>query len=109
MKKEDRSHVDEGYVVGFVPSYTGPNIPKALDPFLHPLMDDICKGFIDGYDVNYHSNIFIEGYEPSNEEKVRVLLLCFAGNHPGLCQVGKLLRQRAKIFFFAKDTCEGIR
>ncbi len=42
MRKEDRNHVDEVYVVGFVPSYAVPNIPEALDPFLQPLMDDIC-------------------------------------------------------------------
>ena len=48
MKKEDRNHVDEVYVVGFVPSHSVPNIPEALDPFLQPLMDDICTGFING-------------------------------------------------------------
>ena len=93
LKKEDRNHVDEVYVVGFVPSYVVPNIPEALDPFLHPLMNDICKGFIDGFEVNYHTDILIDGYEPSNVEKVRVLLLCWSGDHPGLCEVGKLLNQ----------------
>ena len=93
MKKEDRNHVDEVYVVGFVPSYAVPNIPAALDPFLHPLMNDLCKGFIDGFEVNFLKDIHIEGYTASNVEKVRVLLLCFSGDHPGLCEVGKLLNQ----------------
>ena len=34
MTKTDRSHVDEVYVVGFVPSSEVPNLPEALDPFL---------------------------------------------------------------------------
>ena len=73
MKKEDRNHVDEVYVVGFVPSYVVPNIPEALDPFLHPLMIDLCKGFIDGFEVNYQRDIHIEGYQASHVETVRVL------------------------------------
>ena len=93
MKKEDRNHVNEVYVVGFVPSHVVPNIPEALDPFLHPLVNDICKGFIDGFEVNYHTDILIDSYEPSNVENVRVLLLCWSGDHPGLCEVGKFLNQ----------------
>ena len=93
MTKEDRNHVDEVYVVGFVPSNAVPNIPAALDPFLHPLMNDICKGFIDGFEVNFQRDIHIEGYEPSHVETVRVLLLCWSGDHPGQCEVGKLLNQ----------------
>lgn len=61
MKKEDRNHVDEVYVVGFVPSYIVPNIPVALDPFLHPLLTDICKGFIDGFEIKVQREIYIEG------------------------------------------------
>ena len=93
MKKEDRNHVDEVYVVGFVPSYVVPNISEALDPFLHPLMNDICKGFIDGFEVNVQREIYIEDYELSDVETVRVLLLCWAGDHPGQYEVGKLLNQ----------------
>ena len=93
LTKQDRSHVDEVYVLGFVPSYIVPNIPAALDPFLQPLMDDLCKGFINGFEVNYPSEIVIEGYQPSSVEVVRVLLLCWAGDHPGQCEVGKLLNQ----------------
>ena len=70
MKKEDRNHVDEVYVVGFVPSYVVPNIPEALDPFLHPQMNDICKGFIDGFEVNVQREIYIDGYELSHVETV---------------------------------------
>ena len=43
MKKEDRNHVNEVYVVGFVPSHVVPNVPEALDPFLHPLVDEFAK------------------------------------------------------------------
>lgn len=43
MKKEDRNHVNEIYVVGFVPSHVVPNVPEALDPFLHPLVDEFAK------------------------------------------------------------------
>lgn len=93
MKKEDRNHVDEVYVVGFVPSYIVPNIPVALDPFLHPLLTDICKGFIDGFEIKVQREIYIEGYELSDAETVRVLLLCWSGDHPGQCEVGKLLNQ----------------
>lgn len=93
MKKEDRNHVDEVYVVGFVPSYVVPNIPEALDPFLHPLMIDLCKEFIDGFEVNYQRDIHIEGYQPSHVETVRVPLLCWSRDHPGQCKVGKLLNQ----------------
>ena len=93
MKKEDRNHVDEVYVVGFVPSYVVPNIPEALDPFLHPLINDICKGFIDGFQVNVQSEIYIEGYELSDVETVHVLLLFWSGDHPGQCEVGKVLNQ----------------
>ena len=93
MKKEDRNHVDEVYVVGFVPSYIVPNIPEALEPFLHPLMNDICKGFIDGFEIKVQREIYVEGYELSDAETVRVLLLCWSVDHPGQCEVGKLLNQ----------------
>ena len=40
MYKRDRAHVEEVYVVGFVPCTTIPNdVPEAFDPFLEPLMD----------------------------------------------------------------------
>ena len=49
MKKADRCKVDEVYVVGFVPSYILPKKrPITLDPFLHPLMEEIEDLFING-------------------------------------------------------------
>ena len=84
MSKEDRSHVDEVYVVGFLPSTSVPNdLPEGLDPFLQPLMDDLCEGFIDGFQVKYPPGIEINDYETGEFETVRVLLLCWSGDHPG--------------------------
>lgn len=36
MRKTQRNHVDEVYVVGFVPCFEVPNLPESLDPFLEP-------------------------------------------------------------------------
>lgn len=49
MSKLDRSNAVETYTVGFVPSYLLPDKrPNSLDPFLHPLVADLEKGFIEG-------------------------------------------------------------
>ena len=49
MSKLDRSNAVEVYTVGFVPSYSLPDKrPNSLDPFLHPLVTDLEKGFIEG-------------------------------------------------------------
>ena len=49
MDKAERSKTDQVYVVGFVPSYQLPKSrPCSLDPFLHPLVSDIEKIFING-------------------------------------------------------------
>ena len=49
MAKAERSKTDQVYVVGFVPSYQLPKSrPCSLDPFLHPLVSDIEKIFING-------------------------------------------------------------
>ena len=70
MKKAERNHVEEIYVVGFVPCFYVPNQPNGLEPFLQPFMNDLCEGFIEGYKVNYPKGITIPGYELSNEENV---------------------------------------
>ena len=94
MTKNDRNHVEEVYVVGFLPCYQVPNLPEALDPFLLPLLQDISKGFIDGFSIfNYPREIEVEGYQTSEGETVRVLLLCWTGDHPGQCECGKFLNQ----------------
>ncbi|XP_048578361.1 uncharacterized protein LOC125560609 isoform X2 [Nematostella vectensis] len=85
MKKADRSHTSEVYVVGFVPLSSTPKLQETYDPFLQPLMEDICEGFINGFEVRLPQ-------EP-NMKRVRVLLLCWSGDHPGQCEVGKLLNQ----------------
>lgn len=93
MRKTQRNHVDQVYVVGFVPCFEVPNLPASLDPFLEPLMNDLCNGFIEGFQVNYPTGISISGYEPSREETVRMLLLCWTADHPGQCETGKFLNQ----------------
>jgi len=94
MTKNDRNHVEEVYVVGFIPCYQVPNLPEALDPFLQPLLQDISRGFIDGFKVfSYPREIEVEGYQTGEEETVCVLLLCWTADHPGQCECGKFLNQ----------------
>lgn len=93
MTKSERSHVDEVYVLGFVPSSEVPKLPETIDPFLQPLMADLCKGFINGFKIHFPHDIQIQDYPLSEEETVRVLLLCWSGDHPGQCEVGKILNQ----------------
>jgi hypothetical protein len=56
-------------------------------------MDDLCDGFIQGYEVNYPEEIAITGYQPLPVETVRVLLLCWTADYPGQCETGKFLNQ----------------
>ena len=47
MSKKDRSKSGEVYVCGFIPSFLLPNKrPNSLDPFLHPLIEEIKDLFI---------------------------------------------------------------
>ena len=49
MSKKDRLKNDEVYVCGFVPNHLLPNKrPNALDPFIHPLVEEIKDLFING-------------------------------------------------------------
>ena len=49
MSKQERSKSGEVYVCGFVPSYLLPNKrPNSLDPFLHPLIEEVKDLFING-------------------------------------------------------------
>lgn len=49
MLKSDRLKSEEVYVRGFVPSYLLPKRrSNALDPFLHPLVDEVQELFING-------------------------------------------------------------
>lgn len=90
MLKQERCSTNEVYVIGFVPVNKVPNDnPHTLDPFLAPLVKDIKTGFIDGYDVEYVSDV--DGL-PHGKAKIRHLLLCFTGDYPAICEVGKFLR-----------------
>ena len=89
MSKQERCKVDEVYVVGFVPSNLVPtDNPNALDPFLWPLVGELKDGFIDGYEVEHKGGL--QGFEPE-KVLIRHLLLCWTGDYPGLCEVGKFL------------------
>ena len=94
MRKSDRCHVEEVYVVGFVPCSELPkDLPEYLDPFLKPLTDDLSKGFISGYKVPYPLQFTSDEFNSSETEIIRLLLLCWTGDHPGQCEVGKFLNQ----------------
>ena len=56
-------------------------------------MDDLCQGFIDGFQVSYRAGLAIDNYEPSEMQTEGILLLCWAADHPGQCEVGKFLNQ----------------
>uniref|UniRef100_A0A1X7U041 Uncharacterized protein n=1 Tax=Amphimedon queenslandica TaxID=400682 RepID=A0A1X7U041_AMPQE len=89
MLREDRSKIEEVYVCGFVPCYIVPNkMPWALDPFLDPLVTDIEDSFINGVTVEYAACVI--GIEPG-PATIRCLLLCWTGDHPAQCEVGKFL------------------
>ena len=49
MLKKDRLTSGEVYVCGFIPSFLLPHKrPNSLDPFLHPLVEEIKDLFING-------------------------------------------------------------
>ena len=82
------------YVVGFVPCSDLPkDLPEYLDPFLKPLMDDLCNGFLSGYNIPYPLQFTSDEFHSSETEIIRLLLLCWTGDHPGQCEVGKFLSQ----------------
>ena len=84
MTKRDRCHVEEVYVVGFVPcSDLLKDLPKYLDPFLKPLVDDLSKEFISGYNIPYPLQFSSGEFHSSPVENIRLLLLCWTGDHPG--------------------------
>ena len=66
MCKRDHAHVEEVYVVGFVPSTFVPNdVPEWFDPFLELLStNNLSNGFIDRYQVPYLSTLAVRDYEP---------------------------------------------
>ena len=77
-------------MVGFVPSHMLPNKrPICLDPFLDPFVADIEDGFNNGIQVNYKAAIC---GKPAGVTTLRHLVLCFSGDHCGLCEVGKFTK-----------------
>lgn len=89
MSKQERCQVDEIYVIGFVASNLMPtDNPNALGPSLRPLVREVKDGFIDGYEVEHKGGL--QGFEPE-KVLIRHLVLCWTGDYPGLCEVGKFL------------------
>ena len=92
MSKVERCKAEEVYVVGFVPSHMLPKKrPISLDPFLEPLIADIEDGFISGIQVNYK---LATCGKPAGKAAIRHLILCFSGDHNGLCEVGIFTKMR---------------
>ena len=56
-------------------------------------MDDLCNGFILGYKIPYPLQFTSDEFHSSETEVIRLLLLCWTGDHPGQCEVGKSLNQ----------------
>ena len=107
MSKQERSKCSEVYVCGFVPSHLLPNKrPNSLDPFLHPLIEEIKDLFVDGTSLSttavkkYLHIIFIgitvqysaevAGIEPG-DALLRCLLLLWTGDYPAQSEVGKFV------------------
>jgi hypothetical protein len=61
--------------------------------FIQPLINDLCEGFIHGFEVPYPSSINATDFQTHDIETVRILLLCWAADHPGQCEFGKFLNQ----------------
>ena len=93
MTKNDRNHIEEVFVIGFVPLYQVPNLPESFDPFLQPLMKDICTAFISGYNINYPKGVTVQDFEILGHEIVRLLVICWTADHPGQCEGGEFLNQ----------------
>ena len=49
MSKKERAKNEKAYVCGFVPSHLLPKKrPNSLDPFIHPLVEEVEDLFING-------------------------------------------------------------
>ncbi|XP_066914088.1 uncharacterized protein [Clytia hemisphaerica] len=91
MEKRERSKSENVFVTSFVPEHHLPNKqPTALDPYLNPLIDELVELFINGMEVDYPSDI-MEGLN-GGKFTVRCMLLCWTGDYPGHCQIGKFSR-----------------
>jgi len=113
MSKQNQSKCEEVYVYGFVPNYLLPNKrPNSIDPFLHPLVEEIKDLFIDGnillryiYNndnnnipkhsifypgINVHYSGEVMGIEPG-DALLRCLLLLWTGDYPAQSEIGKFV------------------
>ena len=89
LSKADCCCIDQVYVVGFVPCHKAPTKrPCALDPFLEPLIQDVENSFIKGTKVKYARDI---GGGEAGETIVSCMLLCWTGDYPAQCEVGKFI------------------
>ena len=76
--------------MGFVPCFKTPDeTPQFLDPFLTPLIDEIVDGFIDGIEVQCAVDIPDLDIQ-KGPVVIRHLILHWAGDHPGQCEVTKV-------------------
>lgn len=94
------------YVCGFIPSFLLPNKrPNSLDPFLHPLVEEIKDLFINGKSlllckasyyhryflgINVYYSAEIMGIPPGNA-LLRCLILLWTGDYPAQSEVGKFV------------------
>eukprot|EP00111_Clytia_hemisphaerica_P012099 TCONS_00035538-protein len=87
MEKLHRSKNDHIYTTTFVPEHALPNKePNALDPFLEPLITELEELFIDGLEVKYPIDV---GNLKAGNCTIRCLLICWTGDYPAQCQIGK--------------------
>lgn len=74
LTKKDRNHTDEVYVLGFVPLTYVPKLPQT-------------------YDTRTLAKVLLVALRLILVHSISVLLLCWSGDHPGQCEIGKLLNQ----------------
>jgi len=91
MGKNERMKMEEIYVIGFVPFHALPKgNPHLLDPFLKPFVDEIKDGFIQGIEINPSCDSGSNNHS-SSPDRIRHILLCFTGDYPAICEIGKFL------------------
>uniref|UniRef100_A0A7M5XBD8 Uncharacterized protein n=1 Tax=Clytia hemisphaerica TaxID=252671 RepID=A0A7M5XBD8_9CNID len=87
MEKRYRCQNEYVYTSTFVPEHSMPNKePNALDPFLEPLVDELVELFNEGVEVQYPIDV---GDLKAGKAKIRCMLICWIGDYPAQCQIGK--------------------
>uniref|UniRef100_A0A7M5WW45 Uncharacterized protein n=3 Tax=Clytia hemisphaerica TaxID=252671 RepID=A0A7M5WW45_9CNID len=103
MRKKERFKNENVFVSSFVPEHKLPNKqPTALDPYLEPLVEEIEELFIDGMDIDYPE---VDDEFPAGRFRVRCMMLCWTGDYPAQCQVGKFSCKGT--FGCRVDKCKG--